>query len=384
VNYQLFPDLSQSEYEALKADIAENGVLVPVEYDEDGNILDGFHRVKACNELGIEDWPSITRVGFSEEEKRTHARRLNMNRRHLTRAQKRKQIRGQLLDTPEWSNNRIAILLSSTDKTVKTVRDEMIAGSEIPNLDKLFGADKKWYPANDPEPETEPEAQPEFCGLFARTEDKREKQAEAVKQLPQDLAEDVVKGDKTIPQAKREARQRNKPKTPPLPSGKYRCLVIDPPWPIEKIDREVRPNQGQFLDYPTMTIDEIKALDVPGKYDPNGCHVYLWVTHKYLPTGLILFDEWGIKYQCLMTWVKPTGMTPYSWMYDTEHVLFGRVGSLPLEKLGLKLSFEASITKHSEKPDIFFERVKLASPEKRLNMFARKERDGFESWGNEV
>ena len=39
MGYQLFPDLSPSEYEALKADIAENGVLVPVEYDEDGNIL---------------------------------------------------------------------------------------------------------------------------------------------------------------------------------------------------------------------------------------------------------------------------------------------------------------------------------------------------------
>jgi N6-adenosine-specific RNA methylase IME4 len=169
-----------------------------------------------------------------------------------------------------------------------------------------------------------------------------------------------------------------------FPEGKYRCLVIDPPWPMEKIERTERPRQGDKLDYRTMSLDEIAALDIPSLAHEEGCHVYLWVTHRFLPAGLDLFREWGVTYQCLMTWVKNVGFTPFSWMYDTEHVLFGRVGHLPLTQLGLRLSFSAPVTRHSEKPPIFYDRVRAASPGPRRNLFARQEIEGFESWGDEV
>ena len=40
--YQVMPDLSLEERAALKADIAANGVRIPIEVDEEGNIIDGF------------------------------------------------------------------------------------------------------------------------------------------------------------------------------------------------------------------------------------------------------------------------------------------------------------------------------------------------------
>jgi N6-adenosine-specific RNA methylase IME4 len=168
------------------------------------------------------------------------------------------------------------------------------------------------------------------------------------------------------------------------PKGTYRCIVIDPPWPMEKIEREVRPNQGQELDYPIMTIPQIRELPIHGLAEREGCHVYLWVTHRFLPDGLRLFDAWNVRYQCLMTWRKNVGITPYSWMYDTEHVLFGRIGGLSLNEQGLRLSFDAPVTRHSEKPQVFYDRVRQASPEPRLDMFAREYREGFTVWGNEV
>ena len=82
-----------------------------------------------------------------------------------------------------------------------------------------------------------------------------------------------------------------------------------------------------------------------------------------------------------MTWNKNVGFTPFSWMYDTEHVLFGRIGSLDLLKKGLRLSFSAKVTKHSEKPDVFYERVALASPTPRGEWFGRRKRRGFETVG---
>src|SRR5690606_21604024 len=103
--YQLLPSLSPDEYEALKADIAARGVQVPVEYDEHGKILDGHHRVRACLELGIKDWPSIIRGGMAEEEKIEHVLVLNLHRRHLTREQRRELV--ARLRAQGWSLRRI-------------------------------------------------------------------------------------------------------------------------------------------------------------------------------------------------------------------------------------------------------------------------------------
>jgi len=104
------------------------------------------------------------------------------------------------------------------------------------------------------------------------------------------------------------------PETPPLPKGRYRCIVIDPPWPVEKIKREVRPNQGQYLDYHVWSLQQIKdevGQCLKDKAEADGCHVYLWITHRHLPEGFKLFAAWGVRYQCLMTWKKNVGITPY-------------------------------------------------------------------------
>ncbi len=144
--YQVMPNLSAEDYEALKTDIAERGVQVPVEYDESGNILDGYHRTRACQELGIIEWPKVIRRGFSEEQKRVHARKLNMARRHLTQEQKRELVRQQLMETPEVSDRQIGKELGVSDKTVGTQRKGLQARAEIPHLDKIRGADGKAYP----------------------------------------------------------------------------------------------------------------------------------------------------------------------------------------------------------------------------------------------
>ncbi len=166
------------------------------------------------------------------------------------------------------------------------------------------------------------------------------------------------------------------------PAGQYRTIVVDPPWPMQRIEREVRPRQGLALAYPTMSLDEIAAVAPP--VAPDGAHVYLWTTQRFLPDAFALFARWGVPYECELVWVKPGGPTPYSWQYNAEFALFGRVGNLPLSRLGLKVAFEAPRGRHSEKPAAFYELVRQASPEPRLDMYARQGRPGFEAWGDEV
>lgn len=103
MKYQVMPDLTPIEYEALKADIAEKGVLIPVEMDESGELLDGHHRRRAWEELkadgvSLPDYPRIIRTGMTEQEKRNHARRLNVLRRQLTKEQRDEQMRAMRAD----------------------------------------------------------------------------------------------------------------------------------------------------------------------------------------------------------------------------------------------------------------------------------------------
>ena len=150
--YQVMPPMPPEQFEALKADIAERGVLVPIDVDEQGHILDGHHRYRACMELGLTDFPTIVRPGLSEEGRRIFARKSNMLRRHLSRKQVRELIAEQLKDTPSWANNRIGQVLGADSKTVKAVRERLERTSEIPKLDKLVGADGKARPVTQKRP----------------------------------------------------------------------------------------------------------------------------------------------------------------------------------------------------------------------------------------
>jgi ParB-like chromosome segregation protein Spo0J len=149
-DYQVMPPLAEEEYEALKASIAEHGVLVPIEYDESGNILDGHHRVRACSELGITEWPRVVRGGLREAQKRAHARQLNLARRHLSQEQRRDLIAEQLKETPEQSNRRLAAVLGVSHVTVGAVRSTLEAGGQIDHVEQHEGADGKEYPARRP------------------------------------------------------------------------------------------------------------------------------------------------------------------------------------------------------------------------------------------
>jgi hypothetical protein len=141
--YQLLPELPPDEYEALKADIAAHGVLVPIEVDEDGNILDGHTRERAWRELGKnEPPPLIVRQGLSEVEKRAHARKSNLLRRHLTSEQKRALVADQLRETPNWADRRVGRELGVDHKTVAAVRSGLASTGEFPQLDTgRVGAD---------------------------------------------------------------------------------------------------------------------------------------------------------------------------------------------------------------------------------------------------
>ena len=178
------------------------------------------------------------------------------------------------------------------------------------------------------------------------------------------------------------ARQQLVENPPPLPTGQYRTIVIDPPWPMKKIKREVRPNQEGF-DYPTMSVEEIGAMSLPLADD---AFVFLWTTQKYLPDAFSIFKSWGLKYRFTMVWQKNGGIQPYNCaQFNCEFVLVGSIGNPIFADLkAFNTVFYAPRKGHSVKPEEFYDLVRRVTLSPRLDMFSRRQIKGFDVWGNEV
>jgi len=157
----------------------------------------------------------------------------------------------------------------------------------------------------------------------------------------------------------------------------FSTIVIDPPWRYENTI-----TRGAAEDhYPTMGLDELAALELPVA---DNAHLYLWVTNGFLREGFDLMDAWGFTYKACLTWCKPQiGMGNY-FRNATEHVYFGLRGSLPTNANNVPTWFTADRTRHSAKPECFYDLVEMSSPGPRLEMFARRRRLGWHTWGNEA
>jgi N6-adenosine-specific RNA methylase IME4 len=87
----------------------------------------------------------------------------------------------------------------------------------------------------------------------------------------------------------------------------------------------------------------------------------------------------------MLTWVKPQHVLSHYFNSQTEHALFGVRGSLALRRRNATTVISGNRPRlHSTKPDTFYELVESCSPGPRLEMFARRGRPGWATWGAEA
>lgn len=201
-----------------------------------------------------------------------------------------------------------------------------------------------------------------------------------------------------------------------------------------------------FLPYDTMTIADIAALSIADLAAP-AAHVYIWTTNRFIWDTQAIAEAWGVKMAQILTWCKaPMGLGPGSaFANTTEFVVYGRAKIGPIimaarTEAGLgradihrsifntrptgivyrweaddclptpkqwdqvrlvlpQLSHLADLTdepkrqpsswftgprgKHSAKPEAFIDLVEQVSPPPYVELFARRQRLGWDTWGNE-
>lgn len=336
---ELFPMMQPDELEDLVDDIEQNGLIEPIVLYED-KILDGRNRYLACGETGINPHYDY----YKGDDPQGFVISKNLHRRHLSETQ-RAVVANKMANMP---NHRPDSKSANWQTSIADAADQLNVGSRTVSRVKQVERQA---------PELMPKLESgEMTVNQAITQIKK---AEVIANL-----ESVeVKEAKEI-------------------QGVYDVIVIDPPWPMEKIERDVAPNQVKF-DYPTMTVDEIKALEIPCADD---CHVWLWTTQKYLPNALDVLKSWNLKYVCTFVWHKPGGFQPFGLpQFNCEFCLLARRGNpIFISLKAFHTCFNAPRKGHSVKPEEFYEMIKRATGGRRLDMFSRRPIEGYDSWGKEA
>lgn len=173
----------------------------------------------------------------------------------------------------------------------------------------------------------------------------------------------------------------------------YGLIYADPPWKQSKGGKKsVRENSsGKPLDYPTCSLDEIKEhLRLATESTTENSILFLWTIDKYLFEAQQIAESLGYKLHARMIWDKVTGIpAAFTVRYGHEYLLYMYKGKLtPVakdERGKVHTVFRERVTKHSKKPDIAYEIIERLYPNlKKLEMYARETRDGWDSFGNEV
>lgn len=184
--------------------------------------------------------------------------------------------------------------------------------------------------------------------------------------------------------------------TPATP-GTFRAVLADPPWPYEDrkgptMKRCRRWKQiGVGAHYKTLTLEQLKGMSVK-QWVAADCHLYLWTTNSFIVEAHEVARCWGFKPKTLITWGKtklesigtPSMKTGNYFRSATEHLLFAVRGRLKLQGPACPTLFLHPRLPHSVKPTYFYHLVEKCSPGPYLELFARRHREGWHRFGDQV
>jgi len=351
---KLLPKLSNEEYQALKESIKTEGQHYAIVVNEDFEILDGHHRLKACQELGVEPDVEVRKFDNKLKEKK-FVLESNLLRRHL--------------DT--WHRIKAGKPLLEVYQQEAEERQKLSG--------ELYGRGKDTQ--NIGEPIAEGEALEKFAdAIHSNPETVRqalwieENAPEKIAEL--DKGEAISKVYRNIAHKQKiEELRKQLPKLSEA-NGVYDVIVIDPPWPMQG-EYDAERFRGA-PPYPLLSIEELKNLKIPAN---DNCVLWLWATNSFLHEAYHLLEAWEFEPKSVLTWVKDSIGVGVWLRGQTEHCVLATKGNPVIDLHGQSTALIAPKTEHSEKPREFYDLVTSLCIGRKLDYYARKQHEGWDVFG---
>lgn len=203
---------------------------------------------------------------------------------------------------------------------------------------------------------------------------------------------------------------------------KYRTIVADPPWDYAGKSPPWRSSSKP--PYAMMSVKDLCELPISSIASADA-HLYLWSVLPMMEEAYRVVKSWGFTPETAITWCKPGPGLGGGFRGNTEHLIVARRGwssvnptcstcggrargirkcaceipawrvkGVPLEETDAQRKPFRSTFKgtwivapraaHSVKPEIFQDIIEQMSHAPYLELFARRKRLGWHSWGNEV
>lgn len=359
--------------EELLKSIVENGVLVPLTIKKDGTIVSGHRRFMAAKDAGLKRLPVVVATYRDEiEEKLAVIEHNRQRQKTLTqlmreaeelelieraRAKERQGKRNDLKQnfvatlTPCSENGKTRDKVSraigmkpSTYRKAKSVYAQAKNGCEVA---------KKLLSAVDTG---------EFSINYAYLKLRKYRKIEKIKG-------ELAKQKDAIASGKLETICQT-----------YDVICIDPPWQYCS-DRMGLLGKNAVSPYPTMTQEELLALNIPAAED---CVLFLWTTQGFIWDAKELLDAWGFSYRTTIVWDKVKLGMGSLLRIQAEFCLLAIKGSPILITKNHRDIIREPKREHSRKPDSFYKLVEEITVGRRLDFFSRQQRKGWDSFGNDI
>jgi len=183
------------------------------------------------------------------------------------------------------------------------------------------------------------------------------------------------------------------PSRPVLPDGQFGVVIADPPWRFQNWSKKGEAKNA-LRKYDCMSREDLQALPVADVCRDDAV-LFMWTTPAFLAQGVDLLDRWGFTYKTAGAWAKQSS-TGNKWAFGTGYIFrnaaeFYLVGTRgkpkkrdAFEAKRVRNLIVAPVAAHSEKPDNLHRDAMALYPGPYLELFARRARDGWTTWGNEL
>lgn len=166
-------------------------------------------------------------------------------------------------------------------------------------------------------------------------------------------------------------------------------LAADPPWLFD--DDLPGEGRGAAKHYPCMSLAELIAFQRTWRFElAVDAYLLLWRVASMQMEALMLASAWGFTVKTELVWIKRTS-SGKRWFgmgrtLRAEHevcIVASRGNPKPLN-LSTRTTFKGVAEGHSSKPCTFYSLCEGTFPAPRVELFARRRREGWLQFGNEL